>query len=119
MERFIDIFNRRHNPRYYYAQKKTKKEKTKSKTRRVKTGIVPDFAFTGEGVKVSDMLENSPASKAGIKVGDIIVKVNSNQVLNLRDYSDILKSRKPGDVITVGIKRNNEFKLIKLKLEER
>ena len=95
------------------------KEKTKSKTRRVKTGIVPDFAFTGEGVKVSDMLENSPASKAGIKVGDIIVKVNSNQVLNLRDYSDILKSRKPGDVITVGIKRNNEFKLIKLKLEER
>jgi Zn-dependent M28 family amino/carboxypeptidase len=95
------------------------KEKTKSKTRRVKTGIVPDFAFTGEGVKVSDMLENSPASKAGIKVGDIIVKVNSNQVLNLRDYSDILKSRKPGDVITVGIKRNNKLKLIKLKLEER
>ena len=31
MERFIDIFNRRHNPNYYYAKKRTKKKKTKSK----------------------------------------------------------------------------------------
>jgi aminopeptidase N len=95
------------------------KNNTDGKTRRVKTGIVPDFAYTGEGVKVSDMLDDSPASKAGIKVGDVIVKVNSDQVKNLRDYSDILKSHNPGDVITIEVRRNNDLKLIKLKLEER
>ncbi len=96
-----------------------KKSSVSGKRRNVRTGIVPDFSFTGSGVKVADMLDDSPAAKAGVKIGDIIVKVNNKQVKNLRDYSDILKSHSPGDIITIKYIRNNRNKTVKLKLEER
>ncbi len=95
------------------------KSKVSGKTRKVRTGIVPDFTFSGTGVKVADMLDNSPAAKAGIKIGDIIIKVNEKDVNNLRDYSDILKSHRPGDVITIILKRDNLKKKVELKLEAR
>ncbi len=115
----IDYLANREEPLSNTATKAIPKNKSKGETRKVKTGIVPDFTFTGEGIKVSDMLDNSPATKAGIKVGDIIVKVNSQQVKNLRDYSDILKSHSPGDVVSIEVKRNNKLHLLKITLEER
>ena len=67
--------------------------------RRVSTGSVPDFAFSGQGVRVADLSPDSPAAKAGLKVGDIITKLGQYNVTNLREYSDALKNFQPGNVV--------------------
>ena len=100
------------------ANKNTSNKQTK-KNRRVSTGSVPDFAFTGKGVKIGSVIENSTGEKAGLKAEDIIIAVNDKKVNTLKEYSDYLKSFQPGDVITLTVLRADKEKKIKLKLAER
>ena len=83
--------------------------------RRVSTGSVPDFTFSGEGVKIADLSPDSPAAKAGLQKGDIIVKLGQFKVTNLREYSDALKSFQPGNIVDVLFLRDG--KEINAKLE--
>jgi len=77
----------------------TKKTQAPTGERKVSTGSVPDFAFSGEGVRIADLSADSPAEKAGLQKGDIIIKIGAYKVTNLSDYSDALKKFKPGDSI--------------------
>ncbi|MBK7104732.1 MAG: M20/M25/M40 family metallo-hydrolase [Ignavibacteriae bacterium] len=98
----------------------TKNENEKIKEgRKVSTGTMPDFAYTGEGVKVAAISENSPGAKAGLFVGDIIKKVNGKDCKNLKEYSDLLKEHQPGDEVTLTIDRNGNLEEVKLILAER
>jgi hypothetical protein len=44
---------------------------------KVSLGIMPDYAFDGEGVRVDGVSENKPAQKAGILAGDVIINLNA------------------------------------------
>lgn len=68
---------------------------------RVRTGIMPDFAFPGKGMKIGAVSPGSPAAKAGLLKSDIIIKVGETAVSNLREYSNTLKTYKPGDTVTM------------------
>jgi len=83
-------------------------KQTKKGGKRASTGIIPDFAFSGEGVGVSGTAPNSPAKKAGIKKGDAIVAVNGKVVKSLRDYSNVLKQFKPGDKLKLKVLRDGK-----------
>jgi S1-C subfamily serine protease len=80
---------------------------------------MPDFSYSGVGVKIAAVSDGSPASNAGLKKGDIIKKFNGKIVKTLRDYSNMLKEHKPGDEVIFTIERKGKIKDIKLKLEER
>jgi S1-C subfamily serine protease len=69
--------------------------------RRVSFGSVPDFTYTGNGVRLDDVRPGSPAQQAGLRRGDIIIQVNAQAVDGLRAYSDALKKLAPGDGIRV------------------
>jgi len=69
--------------------------------RRVGTGLMPDFSFSGKGVKVGMITPDSAAEKAGLKKGDIIIKLGDVPIADLRQYSSTLKTFKPGDKTTV------------------
>jgi len=88
-------------------------------SRRVSTGTVPDFAFQGEGVKVGSVVPNSAGEKAGLKAGDIIIKLDNDKTPNLKVYSDLLKKHQPGDIIKLTVLRDKKEKEINLKLGER
>ncbi len=94
------------------AQKGTVSKPTqKPGGRKVSTGSMPDFAFSGEGVKIAGMSEDSPASKAGLQKGDVIIQLGSNKVKDLRDYSNALKSFSPGDKVDlIYLREGNEIK---------
>ena len=89
------------------------------KSRRVSTGSVPDFAFTGEGVKIGAVIENSPGAKAGLQKDDIIIAVNNDKVTDLRNYTVILKKHQPGDKVKIKVLREGKEKVIELVLGER
>jgi aminopeptidase N len=94
-------------------------EKPEKKERRVSSGTMPDFEFTGEGMKIGAVLPDSPAEKSGLLKGDIIVKFEDAPIKSLTDYSNALKTKQPGDVVTIEYIRDNENKTVQLELAER
>ncbi len=79
--------------------KKGDNSQMKPGERKVSTGSVPDFAYSGEGVRIADFTTGSPAEKSGLQKGDIIIQLGHYKVTNLRDYSDALKNFNPGDSV--------------------
>ena len=69
--------------------------------RTVSTGCIPDFAYDGSGVRVASVSSGSPAAKAGIMKGDIIILLGDLKITNLREYSNKLKLCKPGDRVEI------------------
>lgn len=60
------------------------------------------------GIYVNEVEANSPAYKAGIKIGDIITKVNDNIVSSLNSFYNMVSNCEPGDEITVNVKRTSQ-----------
>lgn len=87
--------------------------------RRVRTGLMPDFSFAGSGVKIGMVMPSSPAAKAGLQKGDVIIKVNGTPATDLKTYASILKQHKPGDTVTVTFTRDSKEHSVKVKLEAR
>ncbi len=81
-------------------------------TRKVSLGIIPDFAFTGKGCRLDGVVPGSPAESCGLKGGDVILRINTNAVQNLRDLSNILKSLKPGERISITFLREGKQKSV-------
>jgi len=76
---------------------------------RVVFGTSPDMAYQGDdGVRLSSVRDDTPAQKAGLEGGDVIIAFDGKPVRNLQDYSVLLFSHRPGDVITVTVRRDGE-----------
>ena len=69
--------------------------------RRVTLGTIPDFAYQGKGVRLTGVRANTPAQTAGLKKDDIIIKLNEQDIDDLRAFSNALSQLKPGDKITL------------------
>ena len=61
-----------------------------------------------KGAKVNDVTEKSAAEKAGIKVGDIITKINDTKIENSDQLSEAIRKNKPGDKVSVTILRDDK-----------
>jgi hypothetical protein len=78
--------------------------------RRVTFGAVPDFAFDGTGVRLGGVVAGSPAEQAGMKEGDVLVRIDEKAVASLRDFSEILRTLSPGQQVRVAwIRDGNEM----------
>ncbi|MCS7032227.1 MAG: M28 family peptidase, partial [Gloeomargarita sp. SKYG116] len=75
---------------------------------RVSFGTIPNYGEDVEGVLLDGVREGSVAEKAGLKAGDVIVKMGDKTIRNIYDYTDVIKALKPGDVIAVVVKRGGE-----------
>jgi membrane-associated protease RseP (regulator of RpoE activity) len=71
-------------------------------------GSIPDFAEAEHGVRFSDVRDSSPAAKAGLKAGDILIEFDGKKVDNLYDFTYILRAHKPGDKVSVTVLRGTE-----------
>jgi hypothetical protein len=69
-------------------------------------GSIPDFAEGTVGVKFADVREGSPAAKAGLKAGDVMVEFDGKPLQNLYDFTYALRGKKPGDVVKVKVLRD-------------
>ncbi|MFK5924271.1 MAG: M28 family peptidase [Verrucomicrobiota bacterium] len=78
-------------------------------------GTVPDYA-QGDivGVKLSGVAQKGPAAKAGIKSGDVIVKLGDKEIKNIYDYTYVIGDVKIGEEVNIEILRDG--KRLKLKI---
>ena len=82
-------------------------------------GSIPDFGQTENGVKFSDVKPGSPAAKAGLKAGDILIQFGDKSIKNLYDFTDALRRSKIGDVVPVTALRDGKELKVDVKLEQR
>ncbi|HEY4611707.1 MAG TPA: PDZ domain-containing protein, partial [Bacteroidota bacterium] len=68
---------------------------------------------------ISTVRDGSPAAKAGIQGGDVMIKFGKVDVKNVYDYTYALGEYVPGDEVDVIVKRGDETKTLKVKLERR
>ncbi|MCB0709491.1 MAG: M28 family peptidase [Chitinophagaceae bacterium] len=74
----------------------------------VSLGIMPDYTFSGIGVKADGVSEGKVAEKAGIKAGDVILKIGDHKTNDVQEYMKALGKFKKGDATTVTVKRGDE-----------
>jgi len=82
-------------------------------------GSVPDFRDDLNGVLFADVRADSPAGKAGLKAGDLLVEFAGAPIKNLYDFTEALGSKKPGDVVAVVVRRNGQSIKVNVTLEVR
>ncbi|HYI92149.1 MAG TPA: M20/M25/M40 family metallo-hydrolase [Bryobacteraceae bacterium] len=82
-------------------------------------GSIPDFAPVEKGVKFSDVRAGSPAGKAGLKAGDILIGFGDKPINNLYDFTYALRNSKVGDVVTVKFIRDGKEMTAPVTLEAR
>jgi len=82
-------------------------------------GTLPDYAYEGKGLRLSGVREKSPADKAGLKSGDVIVKLGEFKIENIQDYMNALRQALAGVEIPATIYRNDKPMEIKVTPERR
>jgi Peptidase family M28/PDZ domain/PA domain len=68
-------------------------------------GSVPDFGEGVQGVKFADVTAGSPAARAGLQAGDILVEFDGKPIGNLYDFTYALRAKQPGDQVKVKVLR--------------
>ena len=88
---------------------KTRETQTSTNTRfSVSMGIMPDYTYSGTGVRADGVTDGKPAQKAGLKAGDVIVQLGDNNISSLENYMQALGKFKKGEKTKVKFKRGNE-----------
>jgi aminopeptidase YwaD len=75
---------------------------------KVTLGIMPDYTFSGSGVRVDGVSEGKTAQKVGIKSGDIILQLGDIKFTDVQSYMGALSKFNKGDATKVKVKRGNE-----------
>lgn len=88
---------------------KTREAQTSTNTRfNVTMGVMPDYTYTGNGLRADGVSEGKPAQKAGLKAGDIVLQIGDYKISSMESYMQTLGKFKKGDKVKVKYKRGNE-----------
>jgi len=74
--------------------------------------------FGAEGVLVQEIVEDSPAEEAGLKAGDVIVKMDGEDVEDTDDVAKFMSDREKGDEVEIKVRRKGKNKSFKVTLGE-
>src|SRR5204863_5190018 len=81
-------------------------------------GSIPDFDEPPKGVRFADVRDGTPAAKAGLKAGDILIEFDGKDIGNLYDFTYALRSHRVGDNVTVKVLRGGQTIEAKVLLTE-
>lgn len=90
------------------AFRKTKNESEEVPRFRVGLGVIPDYLFDGEGMRIDGVSEDKPAQKAGLKKGDVVIKLGDSTIVDMMSYMRALSAFEEGNVTKVVVDRNGE-----------
>ena len=73
--------------------------------RRTWLGTLPDFTEGEEGYKLAGVFDDSPAAKAGLEKGDVLVDLGGKPVTDLATFTRALRSHQPGALVEISALR--------------
>jgi aminopeptidase YwaD len=112
----FSIVNADTKPDYISVEKK---DTGKMMGSRVYVGTVPDFAGEVDGYKLGGVTDGSPAAKAGLQAGDIIIQFGEKKISNIYDFTYAIGNYVPGDKVNVIIKRGEKEMTVEIELGSR
>lgn len=68
------------------------------------------------GIYVVEVIKNAPAEKVGIKKGDIILKIDGNNLNKMSELRKYIYTKSPGDEVTLLVQRNGIKSPVKIEL---
>jgi len=68
-----------------------------SKRSSVTLGVIPDHAWDGKGMRIDAVTKDKTADKAGLLKGDVVIKIDENEVTDIMTYMKALSGYKKGD----------------------
>ena len=74
----------------------------------VSLGVMPDYAFTGTGVRIEGASQGKLGEKLGLKASDVLTQLGDYKLIDVTSYMQALSKFKKGDKTTLVIKRNGE-----------
>ena len=85
---------------------KTKSDSNSSPNFKVTLGVMPDYMFNGEGMRIDGISKGKTAEKYGFIKGDVVVKMGEIDVYDMQSYMIGLSKFEKGDSTLVKVKRN-------------
>ncbi len=76
----------------------------------VSLGVIPDYGFTGTGMRIDGVSPGKLAEKTGLQAGDILLQLGEYQFVDVMSYMQSLSKFKKGDKTQLRIKRGKEEK---------
>lgn len=86
----------------------TKNESRDTPSFKVTLGVVPDYLFDGKGMRIDGVSDDRPAQKAGLKAGDVVVRLGETEVTDMMSYMTALSKFEKEDTTTVVVRREND-----------
>ena len=98
---------------YYDTKPKLKFLKTREaqmgkSSFKVSLGIFPDYTYSGKGVRVDGVTEGRAAEKAGVKVGDVLMKLGDHEFTDVMSYMGALNKFEKGITTKLILMRGSE-----------
>ncbi|MBS1742360.1 MAG: M28 family peptidase [Bacteroidetes bacterium] len=87
---------------------KTRDAASTKNTFKVSIGIMPDYTFDGDGVKVDAVIDNRPAQKAGVMAGDVLFQLGDYPFHDVETYMQALNKFNKGDGTKLKLRRGKE-----------
>ncbi len=93
---------------------KTREVSMGKSTFKVSVGIMPDYTFTGNGVRVDGVSENKPAQKAGVIAGDVLMQLGEHKFSDVQSYMGVLNKFEKGQTTNLKLMRGKEELVLKI-----
>jgi hypothetical protein len=74
----------------------------------VTLGLMPDHAYDAVGLKIQAVIEDRPAHKAGIQNGDVIIRIDDEEIREIQTYMRALGNLQSGRTAQITVKRGEQ-----------
>ncbi|MCH8553703.1 MAG: M28 family peptidase [Schleiferiaceae bacterium] len=102
-------------PKMSFAKTETA-ESGKAPSFSVTLGVVPDYVFSGKGMRLDGVSKGKPAEKAGLQRGDIIQQIGDMQIHDVHSYMQALSALRKGQAVEIALERDGKKRTVKVNL---
>jgi hypothetical protein len=86
----------------------TRQEQRTTGPRRVSFGSIPEYGYQGGGMRLEGVSEGSPAERAGLRAGDVLIGIDEIEIEDTRGFAEVLGTLKEGQTVTAVVLRDGE-----------
>lgn len=84
---------------------KTRDMESRSVALPVTLGVIPDYGFSGTGMRIDGVSKGKLAERLGLQAGDVLIQLGEYKFVDVMSYMSALQKFKKGDITTLIIKR--------------